>query len=402
MGDHHGDGMSYGLTSQGWIAKRAADVLASLRDEIVTRLDAAGLPSDIDWSRDTIGGIVTEALAVELGALWEATGAVYDAGDPANAVGVLLDNIGAIRGVPRLGATRSRATVTLNGAPGTVIPSGSQVQGGGDGEDPARWETVETVTLDGIGDGSVEVVALTLGAVLAGSLEIVQIVTPIAGWAAVFNPAPAVPGRDVESDTAYRARQRLRLVGGGSVGAIRLALLSVDGVQAAVVLENRTDSPITIGTKTLDPHSILPILLPSSLTASQREAVGLVLFQGAAGIRVGYSGGTDNLITVEGDGFGPVLIGWDDAGTDPIPVVVTLTLASGVALVDVQASVEVAVEGYFDGLEVGGIARLLGVQVACASVPGVVGALVTLDGSAADYTPAIFDLVTISALTVTT
>lgn len=394
--------MSYGLSSTGWLAKRADDVRRELQDEIVTRLDAAGLPSEIDFSRDTIAGILVDAFAVEIGRLWEAAGAVYDATDPANATGILLANIGQLRGVTRLPATFSRIDLTLSGTPGAVIPSGSLVEGGGDPEQPARWSITSTVTIGGGGTVAAEAVATVAGAITAGAADVSTIVTPIAGWASVVGSAPAVPGRDVESDAAYRARQRLAPLGRLSVGGIRLALLNVDGVQAAVVLENRTASDLTIGSKTLSPHSVLPVLLPAGLTTSQQQAVGRVLFDGTAGIKVGGASASDNEVTVEGDGFEPVTIGWDDAGTDSIPIVVTLALAGGFALGDVSDDVEAAVLGYVNALSVGETARLLAVQVAVAGVEGVVGATVTLDGVGADYVPDPFDVVRATTVTVTT
>lgn len=394
-----------GLTATGWEALRAAEIREQIQAEIITRLDAAGLPSEIDFSRDTAGGILVDAIAVQLGRIWEAAGAVYDAFDPANATGQILDNIGLIRGVPRLQATFSRVTLTLTGVTGTVIPAGSEVEGGGDPASPARWATAEALTL-AAGDNLLEAVATERGSILAGVSEIDQIVTPIAGWATVTNATPAVPGNDLEQNAPYRQRQRLGLVGAGSVGAIRLELSKVEGVTAVVVLENRGAGPLTIGSgateKELAPHSILPIILPAGLTASQKRAVGEVLFRGAAGIRVGKLTGNDNSLTVEGDGFIATSIGWDDAGTDEVAVVVTLTLASGFTLADVEDDVEAAIEAYGASLTVGQSARLLSVQVACASIEGVVGATVTIDAVAADYDPDPFDLVVLTPITVGT
>ena len=87
-----------GLTDTGFVPKRAADVYEDLKAEWVAQLSAAGQPTDIDFDRDTIAGLFSAALSIEVGAVWDVLQAVYDAGDPNNATGVLLDNIGSIRG----------------------------------------------------------------------------------------------------------------------------------------------------------------------------------------------------------------------------------------------------------------------------------------------------------------
>lgn len=377
--------MSFGLLPSGFKVKRASDVLESLRQRIVDELDARNLPTDVDFERDTVAGVMTDALSVTIGECWEAAGAVYDQFDPSSARFAALDNIGALRNIRRLGEEASRVDLTLVGTSGTIVPAGSIVQGGGpDGE--ARWSTVETVTISA-GVASVEGVCTEVGAINAGAGEIDQIVTPISGWAGVSNAAPAVPGRTEEPDGPYRLRQRreIRPVGGRSAGAIRQALLEVSGVQSVSVLENRSSSPVTIGTKDLDPHSVLPIIFPAGLTASQQEAVALALWDwGPSGIRVGYSGGTDNSVTVEGEGFEPTAIGWDDATAVNVDVVMTLTLAPGVLLADVQSQVEEAVTDYFAALDVGEAVRRLQIQRTVGRIEGIDAITFTLNASGSD------------------
>lgn len=68
-----------------------------------------------------------------------------------------------------------------------------------------------------------------------------QIVTPLAGWTSLTNSEEGTLGRFVETDAALRLRrlQSLKLLGRGTVEAIRAQLLAA-GATSALVFENRT------------------------------------------------------------------------------------------------------------------------------------------------------------------
>lgn len=83
-----------------------------------------------------------------------------------------------------------------------------------------------------------------------------NIITQIAGWTAARNESAAYPGRNVETDTELRQRyaSTVSAQGKAMVESIRANLLEdVDGVTAAIVFENRTDSVDADGRP---PHSI--------------------------------------------------------------------------------------------------------------------------------------------------
>lgn len=84
-------------------------------------------------------------------------------------------------------------------------------------------------------------VATTTGAmvVLANSLD--TILTPVTGWLSLDQPADAVAGTNVESDTAFRLRRaQSQRSGTGTDDAIAAALYKVAGVSLALVTSNRT------------------------------------------------------------------------------------------------------------------------------------------------------------------
>lgn len=393
-----------GLTPDGFRPKRASEVRTSIQERIVDELDARGLPTDVDFERDTIAGVLVDALSTVIGEAWEAAGAVYDATDPSSATRQALDNVGGLRGIRRQPASRGLVDVTLFGEVGAVLPAGIIVQGGGPDGD-ARWVTLEGATLN-TGAATVPAQAEEPGRILAAAGEIDEIVTALAGLNSVTNAAEATPGRDVERDAEYRLRQRrdIRVVGGRSVGAIRAALLELDAVQSVFVLENRAVTTEEINGVDLDGNSILPVIFPADLPDAIQVQVAQVLWDwGPAGAQVGRSptnGGTDNEVTVEGDGIEPTPIGWLDATALPVDVDVELTLDPGVLLGDVESQVEAAVDALFPPLAVGDPVRLLQVLRAIGEIEGIAGASVELNGSAADVVPTALQLATAGTITV--
>jgi len=92
------------------------------------------------------------------------------------------------------------------------------------------------------------------------ALTLTDIVTPISGWTAAWNPLDAVLGTLEETDAALRLRraQSVATAGAGTVEAVRAAMLAVSGVTAAFVLQNTSD--VTDGDG-LPPHSMEVVLL---------------------------------------------------------------------------------------------------------------------------------------------
>lgn len=87
-----------------------------------------------------------------------------------------------------------------------------------------------------------EAEAVETGPVLALAETVTDILTPQAGWQSVTNPLAGVTGRNAETDAELRLRRRqsLRVIGAGSVEAIRARLLQeVQSIQSVAVYENR-------------------------------------------------------------------------------------------------------------------------------------------------------------------
>lgn len=84
-------------------------------------------------------------------------------------------------------------------------------------------------------------VATTVGALIILSNSLDTILTPVTGWLGLDQPADAVPGTDVESDTAFRLRRaQSQRSGTGTDEAIAAALYKVAGISLARITSNRT------------------------------------------------------------------------------------------------------------------------------------------------------------------
>jgi len=394
--------MSYGLTDEGYIAPRAADFLAIVRDGYIERASLAlGQAIVVDWDADVFLGTITALMADQLGDLAEAGQAVYDAVDPSNATGLQLDNLALIVGVSRIPATFSTTTMTITGTAGTIITEGRLVEGGGE-DGHARWALTEDVTIEIGGTVDVLVQAEEAGEITAIAGAIDTIVTPVDGWTSVTNAADADAGSPRESDADLRKRrqQSLQTSGSRSLNALRANLLEVDGVEAAIVVQNDISVTAIVEGISCTPHSIAVVVHPASLTDAQKKAVARVIYDHIAGGIATNGTGVTSTIT-DTAGF-PQVIRYDFATTLPVTVDVVVELAPGFDLTDVEDVIKDAITDYFLALSVGDAARRLQLYALIATVEGV-DAVTTLDlnGFDLDIDPAATVLLVASTVTVT-
>ena len=107
-----------------------------------------------------------------------------------------------------------------------------------------------TTTVEQYGGPVVEVgmTALVAGsAIFAPADTLSDIITPIAGLDETFNDADATLGKDLETDAELRLRRNQTIANPGcsTLDAIRAALLDLDGVSDAFIVENDTLIPVT-------------------------------------------------------------------------------------------------------------------------------------------------------------
>ena len=163
----------------------------------------------------------------------------YNSRNPNFASGDALDMLIALNGMSRKKATASQAVLTVTGTPGFVIPRGSKAID----ENGYIWSTETDCTLDGNGEGSVNALCDTLGAVSANAGSINTIYNTLIGWDTVTNEQIATPGDNVETDEElrYRRNRSVSMNTNGTYDALIRALSAISDVDYADVRVNDTN-----------------------------------------------------------------------------------------------------------------------------------------------------------------
>jgi len=131
----------FGITNDGFVAKRLNTILTELRDEFTNTF---GTTINLD-DRGPFGQIIA-IMADREAELWELAEGTFNNQTPSTATGVGVDNALALVGVPpRMDAFESEVMQTFFGAVGTVIPVGTQVSRNDDST--VIFETQEAGTI---------------------------------------------------------------------------------------------------------------------------------------------------------------------------------------------------------------------------------------------------------------
>ena len=259
------------------------------------------------------------------------------------------------------------------------------VQGGGP-NGAAQWVTTSDATLDAGGTATVPAKCTEAGAITADIGDIATIVSPIVGWATVTNAVAASTGLATEDDADLRLRRatRLRSSAGRSLDAIRTALLDLDYVDSALVVDNPNETTETVAGLSLPGCSYLAVLYPAPATTERQQEVLARLYEYAPfGIE---AAGTDVTGTVAGGDGHPKAVGYDVASTVTVSVVFSLLLATGYGQADVAAALTAEVEAYLLSLRPGETLYSLPLLGLAADQPGVLSATVAIAGGSS-YTP---------------
>ena len=129
--------MSFGLTTEGFKIKRLADIKLEIEEKFK---DTFG--QDINLTSNSLFGQLIGIFSERESEVWEVLEASYNSAYPSTAEGLSLDFLGSLTGVIRREATQSQAVLRLFGAPGTVVPIGSQVSLAGNSA--IQFQTTQT------------------------------------------------------------------------------------------------------------------------------------------------------------------------------------------------------------------------------------------------------------------
>lgn len=280
-----------GITPAGFELKRLQEILADMDAALRAEL---GEDLTLDGEDDVLGQI-RSVFAGEVQLLWETVGDLYTAQDLLQAEEDALDRIGMSLKIPRLGDARATGQIVVSGTASTLVPFGTQFE---DPDTSVVVESVDDATIGGGGTVTLAVRALEAGPVDSTIDGITEIVTPVTGLDAVDSSTVLTGGRLKESDDAYRLRLGVAVEGqGGTEGAMRAAILGVEGVETAFVVSNRGLTTDFRGT----PGKATRIVIFPDLTsnAEAEDAIATAIFSTAgAGTQTYATGGTARTASV--------------------------------------------------------------------------------------------------------
>lgn len=371
------------LTSAGYTPRTSDDYIAEFRAFFESKVGA------VDWSHHTFLSQVGASLGAHLAAIDQGVKAVYDARDPVNATGISLKNLAACRGISPDPGEYSTANVTMYAWPsGAVTVDAGKELASGQGDTEVRWIVTTATVISASGNAAVPVRSKERGSFLVAPLAINRMITPIAGITILSNVAASSPGYAADDDSALRERLAEEDYSNGSrsANAIRQGLVAIDGVTAAIVLENTQRYETSVDGIWLPPGSMAAVVHPSTMSTATRQAVISFLYANAPqGIQLmgpATTGSTGIAATVLGsDGIQKSVKAYFATAVTVTVAVAVTAFDAGYVLADVSDAVEEAITAYFATLSVGEEVRRLDVMAAIAAVPGVAAVTLTLNGS---------------------
>nr|WP_280521524.1 baseplate J/gp47 family protein [Paenibacillus mangrovi] len=222
------------MTEKGFQRKRFDDLFAEAEDKAK---EVFG--EKVNTSERSFFGILLRIFVWFMAKLWAVAEDVYNSAYIPTAAGNNLDRLGPNVGITRILDQYAAGVVKIIGTPGHTEAAGFRVAT----KSGVQYETFEDFTIEADGMVLVKIEAIEPGQsgnVAAGLINI--IVNPNPDVTAVSNPDRITGGREKETDPEFRSRFELSVAGGGSASldAIRGALLRLDKVRAAAVIENNT------------------------------------------------------------------------------------------------------------------------------------------------------------------
>lgn len=302
------------------------------REEIINEFlnGAGGFPGlygiygpDINVGPNSPDGQLLNILAQVAVDMEELIASVNAAFDPDQATGTILDARCAINGVIRQGATYTMQSVNVTVSQALTLP-------GLDTSNPFtvadsngnQFQLATSYAFAGAGTVALVFRAALVGPVLTTIGTITNVITPQTGVSGVNNSIAANPvGVAQESDASLRIRRAasVSLPSKGFLQGLLGALVDIEGVVQAIVLENITNATDANG---IPGHSIWVIVdAPSSANAEIGEAI-YVKRNAGCGMTSTGTGATAGVATVAAGAVTAIAVGAAGTGYTVAPTVV--------------------------------------------------------------------------------
>lgn len=289
--------------------------------------------------------------------------------DPNNSAGRWQDAIGSIYFLERIAASGTVSNFPCNGQVGTIVPAGSIVV------DTAGYQYVALAsgTIGASGTVTIAFQNLTVGpiGVATGALTIYK---AISGWESVTNPNSFALGTLVESraDFEFRRQNSVALNAVNSPQAILANVLNTAGVLDAYVIDNPTNSAVTVGATS---YSVAANSVYVAAAGGTSAAIAEAIYQKKS-LGCSYNGNTTYVLTDTSSPAGPPYPSYTIKYETPmqVPIFIAVDIVNSTSLPsNIVALVQAAVTAAFTGADGGVRARIGAELLASRYYAGVVG-----------------------------
>jgi len=190
--------------------------------------------------------------------------------DPSYSAGRMQDAIGRIYFIERLPALPTTVVATCAGLVGVQIPVGALAKA----QDGSTYTCTQAGEIGPTGEVDLTFSNLTTGPIDCPATTLDEIYQSIEGWESITNDASGTPGRAVETRAAFEARRSASVAKNAvaSVSAIYGAVIEVEDVLDAYVIDNPTASPVVLDGVTVPAYGLF-VCVAGGAAADVAEAI---------------------------------------------------------------------------------------------------------------------------------
>ena len=257
---------TYGVSSAGFYPKGVQELISEIEADLGTLVYDPTSPE----------GQIVGSVAEKLGEIWEILATCFNALNPDDAEGFLLDNLGAITGTPRQSPKPSYVFASYTFTSAGTYTAGSLVSFVTATPDQ-QWSNALDIVVTAPGTQSALTVSAEDGAVVALSGTLTGMVA-VSGWTAITNPLDSTAGSLLEEDPDYRLRreEELSAAGACTLDSMRADILALPGVASVVVYENTEMVPDP--STGLPPKSFMAMVWDQGVGSRQDQSIGDVVW----------------------------------------------------------------------------------------------------------------------------
>lgn len=321
----------------------------------------AGVQADINTA---FGGNVNPALNTPQGQLASSEAAVigntnatfvYQSNqvDPAFATGRMQDAIARIYFLERLPSRPTVAQATCSGLTGVVIPVGAIARAA----DGNLYICTQQGQIPQSGSIVLSFACNAVGPIPCPEGSLNRIYKAITGWDSIVNLADGVLGANTESRQAFEERRQQTVAANsvGSVPAVLGAVLQVDNILDAYVIDNPSNSPVVIGDFTVARNS----LYVAAVGGAAQDVGEAIWKKKAPGCS--YNGNTTVTVFDSNSGYSPPFPSYQVSFETPAPLAVLykVTISNNPLVpADAVTQIQSAIINAFSGADGGARARI--------------------------------------------